>query len=112
MAQAIGSTFRAVLAASLLTVLAACGASTLKDATGYVPDEALLDQVVVGLDTQETVARILGRPGTTGIVDDRGWYYVHSDYERFLWRAPVEVDREVVAVTFAEPVASRLLTAV
>mgnify|MGYP000606219618 CR=1 FL=1 len=25
-----------------------------------------------------------------------------SDYERFLWRAPVEVNREVVAVSFSE----------
>ena len=36
------------------------------------------------------------------MVDDRGWYYVRSDYERFLWRAPVEVSREVVVVSFAD----------
>ena len=102
MTRAIGSKFKATLAVCAFTVLAACGASTLSDETGYVPDKALLDEVVVGLDTQDTVARILGRPGTTGIVDDRGWYYVKSDYERFLWRAPVEVDREVVAISFAE----------
>lgn len=102
MALSIGSNLRAVFATCAVLILASCGASTLKDATGYVPDQDLLDQVVIGLDTQDTVARILGRPGTTGIVDDRGWYYVQSDYERFLWRAPVEVDREVVAVSFAE----------
>lgn len=83
-----------------LVALSAC--ATLRDSHGYVPDEALLAQVEVGRDTKETVARILGRPGTAGIVDDRGWYYVKSSYERFLWRAPVEVDREVVAVSFAE----------
>ncbi len=53
-------------------------------------------------DTKDTVARLLGRPRTQGIVDDRGWYYVKSDYERFLWREPVEVDREVVAVSFSD----------
>lgn len=84
----------------LIVGLAAC--SRLEDSHGYVPDDALLAQVEVGVDTKDTVARILGRPGTAGIVDERGWYYVRSDYERFLWRAPVETDRQVVAVSFAE----------
>ena len=102
MMQGFRARFRAFFAIGLLTLLAACGASTLSNNTGYVPDDALLKEVVVGRDTKDTVARILGRPGTTGIVDDRGWYYVKSDFERFLWRAPVEVGREVVAVSFAE----------
>lgn len=102
MAQMLDTSIKTLLAVCALVFLTSCGASTLKDATGYVPDQDLLDQVVIGRDTQETVARLLGRPGTTGIVDDRGWYYVKSDYERFLWRAPVEVDRQVVAVSFAE----------
>lgn len=87
-------------AALAFVALSAC--ATLSDSHGYVPDESLLGEVEVGLDTKDTAARILGRPGTSGIVDDRGWYYVKSDYERFLWRAPVEVNREVVAVSFAE----------
>lgn len=102
MTQMFGASLKAFFAACTFVVLTSCGASTLKEATGYVPDQALLDQVVLGRDTQDTVARLLGRPGTTGIVDDRGWYYVKSDYERFLWREPVEVDRQVVAVSFAE----------
>ena len=87
-------------AALAFVALSAC--ATLSDSHGYVPDESLLAEIEVGLDTKDTAARILGRPGTSGIVDDRGWYYVKSDYERFLWRAPVEVNREVVAVSFAE----------
>ena len=71
-----------------LAVLAAC--ARLEDSHGYVPDQALLDQVQLGVDTKQTTARLLGRPGTEGIVDDQGWYYVKSDYERFLWRAPKE----------------------
>lgn len=91
---------RAGLGLVALIVLAAC--SRLEDSHGYVPDEALLSQVQVGVDTKDTVDRLLGRPSTLGIVDDRGWYYVRSDYERFLWRAPEEVNREVVAVSFSE----------
>lgn len=78
------------------------GCSTLSDSHGYVPDEELLSGVKVGFDTKDTVSRILGQPGTEGIVDELGWYYVKSDYERFLWRAPKEVDREVVSVTFGK----------
>lgn len=93
-----GTTIRAVLAGAAFFAFAAC--ATLTSKHGYVPDDEILADVMVGLDTQETVARLVGRPGSTGIIDDSGWYYVKSDYERFLWREPVEVDREVVAITF------------
>lgn len=86
----------------ILALVALTGCATLEDSHGYVPDDALLAEIEVGRDTKDTAERILGRPGTSGIVDDRGWYYVKSDYERFLWRAPKEVNREVVAVSFAE----------
>ena len=89
-------------AVCVFALFAATACTRLEDSHGYVPSDDLLDEVVVGVDTKETAGRILGRPGTAGLVDDRGWYYVKSDYERFLWRAPVEVNREVVAVSFAE----------
>lgn len=82
-------------------LLSAC-AAILEDSHGYVPEQILIDDVKIGIDTKETVGRLLGRPGTEGIVDDRGWYYVKSDYETFLWRAPVEVNREVVSVSFSD----------
>jgi len=87
--------------ASLVVVLAV-GCARLEDGHGYVPEPSTLAGVVVGRDTKETIAFTLGQPGTRGIVDDLGWYYVRSDYERFLWRAPVEVDRQVVAISFDE----------
>lgn len=90
---------RAVLALAFLGI---AGCATLTDRHGYIPDAGLLADVEVGRDTKETVDRILGRPGIEGIVDDSGWYYVRSDYERFLWREPVEVDRQVLAVSFDE----------
>lgn len=100
MTRLIKTWVRAGIGALAVATLAAC--STLESTHGYIPDDALLDQVIVGGDTKETAARILGRPSTAGIVDDRGWYYVKSDYERFLWRETVEVNREVVAVSFTE----------
>jgi len=96
--------WRAIRRVSL--VLAVLGISTacarLSESHGYIPEQTALEDVVVGQDTKETAGLILGRPGISGIVDDLGWYYVRSDYERFLWRAPVEVNRQVVAVSFDE----------
>lgn len=93
--------FKAAIVVALLSVLSAC-AARLNDSHGYVPEDTLLGEVKVGVDTKDTVGRLLGRPGTGGIIDDRGWYYVKSDYETFLWRAPVETNRQVVAVSFTE----------
>lgn len=84
----------------VLSLTSAC--ARLEDRHGYIPDAELLADIQVGRDTKDTVERILGRPSTEGIVDDSGWYYVKSEYERFLWRAPVEVDREVLAVSFSD----------
>lgn len=96
------ASFRKAAALLCILALSACGATALKDSHGYIPENTLLNEVRVGTDTKDTVARLLGRPSTQGIIDDSGWYYVKSDYERFLWREPVEVDREVVAVSFSD----------
>ena len=91
---------KAALAGMALLATTAC--VTLDDKHGYVPEDSALGDVVVGRDTRDTVALIIGRPGTTGLVDESGWFYVRSDYERFLWREPVETNREVVSVSFTE----------
>ena len=93
---------RAVFRGAVLSaaIVLAAGCARLEDGHGYVPEPSALSSIAVGRDTKAIVANSLGQPGTRGIVDDLGWYYVRSDYERFLWRAPVEVDRQVVAITF------------
>ena len=67
---------------------------------GYVPPETELALLEVGTDTRETVAEKIGRPSTSGLLNDDGWYYVQSRYEHFGPREPREVAREVLAVTF------------
>jgi outer membrane protein assembly factor BamE (lipoprotein component of BamABCDE complex) len=69
---------------------------------GYVPDASELALVDVGTDTRETVAEKIGRPSTSGLLNDEGWYYVQSRYELFGPREPREVERRVLAVTFDE----------
>lgn len=69
---------------------------------GYVPTVAETDAIEVGLDTRSTVRAIIGDPATTGMLDDRGWFYVRSQFREFGWREPQEVGREVVAVLYDE----------
>lgn len=86
---------------SVLALLATASCTAVYRNHGYVPPDEDLALVEVG-DSQEVVARTVGRPTATGILDDSGWYYVKSRYRNFAYRAPEEIDREVVAISFSE----------
>ncbi|MES2333871.1 MAG: outer membrane protein assembly factor BamE [Pseudomonadota bacterium] len=84
----------------LVTSLAACAAVYRNH--GYVPAEEELALVEVGKDTRETVSQKIGRPSTSGVLNDTGWFYVQSRYKLVGPREPKEIDRQVLAVTFTE----------
>ena len=86
------------LAALALAALAACQPQMRYH--GYAPSDTDLAQIVIGQDTRETVAQRLGRPGMGGVLEGSDWFYVQSDWRQVTWRAPVEVNRQVVAVSF------------
>jgi len=91
--------WRMVLAALALgVVLAAC--SPIMRYHGYAPSDEDLAQIAVGRDTRESVIQKIGQPGMGGVIEGSGWYYVQSDWRQMGPRAPVEVNREVVAITF------------
>lgn len=85
---------------ALVATVAAC--SPVYRNHGYVPAEDELALVEVGVDTRDTVGEKIGRPSTSGILNDVGWFYVQSRYKHFGPRQPQEVDRQVLAVTFNE----------
>ncbi len=89
-----------VLLSGLTFGLSAC--STLEDNHGYAPSEIELQDIVVGVDTRETVATLIGPPSTGGVVQDGNWYYVASTWETRLYFKPQEISREVVAISFDE----------
>ncbi len=86
------------LCAAVLAAVAACSTGTKRH--GYTPDDEDLQQIVVGVDTVDTVADVVGRPSASGILADSGWYYVESTFSQYGYRQPKEIDREVVAITF------------
>lgn len=88
-----------LLAAGLLAGLTA-GCSPEVRTHGYVPVEEDLAQVRPGQDTRGSVRRKIGRPGSTGIFTDQGWYYVSSEVEHYMYNEPRVVDRKVVEILF------------
>lgn len=79
-------------------VLAACAPQMRFH--GFAPSDTELSTIQVGTDTRETVAQRLGRPGMGGVLEGSDWFWVQSDWRHEHWRAPVEVDRQVVAISF------------
>lgn len=91
---------RRLAALVALATLAAC--SPVYNYHGFVPSPEDLEEVQVGLDTRSTVASIIGKPGTSGLLAESAWYYVRSEFKHDTFRAPEEIDRQVVAISFDE----------
>jgi outer membrane protein assembly factor BamE (lipoprotein component of BamABCDE complex) len=78
--------------------LAGCTSSFRKH--GYVPAQEDLDNVIVGVDTVETVSASVPRPSGRGVLEGGDWFFVESNWRHYGYRPPQEIDREVVAIRF------------
>lgn len=96
----MASPIRRSCAALLLLTVTAC--SPIIRNHGYVPPQSELAQLQVGRATQEQVVELVGQPSAEGVLGDRSWYYVQSRFRHFGYRAPVEIDREVLALSFTD----------
>lgn len=94
----LGSGIKGAVMVVCLLALAACTAIYRNH--GYIPRDEDLAKVVVGQSTTETVGRDVGRPSSTGLLTGGAWYYVGSRFRHYAGRAPQEVDRQVVAISF------------
>lgn len=88
-----------VVGAVLLVALVAACSATYRN-HGYMPLKDDVDLIEVGKDTRESVATSIGKPGTSGLLAGSGYYYVRSRFKHYLYNAPQEIDREVLAITF------------
>ena len=92
---------RRALAAALLAPLSLAVACTpIYRNHGYAPSETELAEVLVGVDTRDTVADVVGPPTAGGVLDGTGYYYVQSRFRTVGPFRPTEIDREVVAIYF------------
>jgi len=67
---------------------------------GYVPAQEDLDEIIVGVDTRDTVQQTVGSPTSAGLLNDSGYFYVRSRVRSFAYQRPEVVEREVVAISF------------
>ncbi|MDC0737333.1 outer membrane protein assembly factor BamE [Cognatishimia sp. SS12] len=67
---------------------------------GYVPSEDDLAEIIVGVDTRDSVAESIGTPTAGGVLNEGGYYYVRSQFKTVGPFRPEEVDRQLVAVSF------------
>jgi outer membrane protein assembly factor BamE (lipoprotein component of BamABCDE complex) len=87
-------------ATAVVALLAVAGCSATYRNHGYIPPEEELAGVIVGIDTRDTVADVVGPPTTSGVVNSGAYYYVRSRVKHFAYRAPEVIEREVVAISF------------
>ncbi len=93
-----GSCVRVLCGLLLLAAASAC-TPIIRD-HGFAPTDAELATLEIGKDTRDVVTQKVGRPSAEGLLDDSGWFYVQSRWQQVGPRAPEEVDRQVVVVSF------------
>jgi outer membrane protein assembly factor BamE (lipoprotein component of BamABCDE complex) len=89
---------KAMFAIVALTALSGCVAT--RDFHGYVPDQALPEDVKVKVDTRSTVLARLGSPSTTSVFNDKLWVYMASTREMLAFYYPKVVQRSIIAIQF------------
>jgi len=99
-AQSVRPALRPAVAALVLLAATAC-TPIIRD-HGYAPTEPELATLQIGADTRETTIEKVGRPSAEGLLSDTQWFFVQSRWEAVGPRAPVEIDRQVVVISFSE----------
>jgi len=79
-------------------VLSACAATYQNH--GFVPSDDELAEITIGVDTKESVESAIGKPTSSGVLEDGAWYYVGSKFELMGYRKPREIERQVLAISF------------
>jgi len=91
------------LPASLAVALAAASLAACVptvDQRGNLPEPDRLAQIQPGTTTRAQVAKILGTPSSTGVFDDKNWYYISRRTKQLAFFDPDVLDQQVYIVNF------------
>jgi len=78
--------------------LASC--STIYKDHGYLPLDTDLKNVVIGIDTRNSVTELLGSPSGSGVLEDGAIFYISTKIKNFLFYEPKVVSRDMIVVSF------------
>jgi outer membrane protein assembly factor BamE (lipoprotein component of BamABCDE complex) len=97
---ALGRTqLAAALAGGILSAaLAACVPSV--DQRGNLPEPEKIAQIQPGTTTRDQVVKVLGTPSSTGVFDDKSWYYISRKTKQVAFLDPDVLDQQVYVVNF------------
>ena len=98
------STLRSlVLPASVAVALAATGLGACVatvNQRGNLPEPEKFAQIRPGTTTREQVVKILGTPSSTGVFNDKNWYYISRRTKQVAFFDPDVLDQQVYIVNF------------
>jgi outer membrane protein assembly factor BamE (lipoprotein component of BamABCDE complex) len=86
------------LAGAAAIALSGCAASV--DNRGHLPDQDRLAEIHPGQTTKDQVVKILGTPSSTGVFDDKDWYYISRKTEQVAFFDKDVLDQQVYVVRF------------
>ena len=86
------------IAVLLALSLGACVASL--DQRGNLPEQEKLAQIQPGSTTRDQVVKILGTPSSTGVFNDKSWYYISRKTKQVAFFDPDVLDQQVYVVNF------------
>jgi len=89
---------KTAIGAGLLLIAAGC--SAIYSNHGYVPTDADLQELIVGVDTRATVDDVIGPPSSSGLLAGGDYYYVRSRLRAFGMFEPEVVERQILAISF------------
>ncbi len=87
-----------IIALSITTMLAGCGKA--RSVRGYYFDPLLSNDILPGVDNQQSVHNTLGSPTTFGAYDDKTWYYISTTLRYKAVLRPEREYRRILAVHF------------
>ena len=76
------------------------GCSSVIDVRGNVPAPERLAEIKPGKVGRADVIALLGTPSARSTFGEDQWYYISSKIESYAFYQPVEIERQVVIVTF------------
>ena len=84
----------------MIFLLTGCSA-TFKN-HGFSPSKDEVEQLVIGIDSKQSVKKMFGPPSSIGLVENDKWFYLSTKVRYSLYRAPEISTRKLVAFSFAK----------
>jgi outer membrane protein assembly factor BamE (lipoprotein component of BamABCDE complex) len=95
-----GKTRRGAAITALLAVAGATACAATVDQHGNLPETDRVSEIHPGSTTRDQVTKILGTPSSTGVFNDKSWYYISRKTKQVAFFDPDVLDQQVYVVNF------------